>query len=92
MLTGDDERKLWLTVIHRAMEEARGVPSFVGMSPLWVFQAQRWLTNDKLNQFKLVCHLAGLTTEQYKLLKERTRATYGLVGDSNKRLFPTEEK
>lgn len=80
MLIGDDERRLWLTVIFRSMEEARGVPSFVGMSPIWTWQARRWLTADKFGQLKLTCHLAGLSTEQYKKLRENMRKLYGVVG------------
>jgi hypothetical protein len=75
MKTGDDERRLWLEVIKRAMDEAAGVKSYCGMLPGWSLYAQKWLTSNT-DQFLLVCHLAGLSTEQYKDLRKRARAQY----------------
>lgn len=81
---GDDERRLWLTVIRRAQEEAEGTPSFSGMPKSWIRQAQRWLTNEKLGQMQLVCLLAGLSSEQFKDLRASAIKQYGIVGGKKK--------
>jgi hypothetical protein len=84
MKTGDDERRLWLSVIRRAQEEAEGVPSFSGMPKVWIRHARRWLTSEKLGQMQKTCLFAGLSSEQFKDLRRRAIKQYGIVGRKKK--------
>src|SRR5271157_936406 len=85
-MVGEQERKLWLNTILRAQAEAAGDYRLEGMkvsvSPIHRFQAQRWLTQDKLDQFLLTCELAGLSKDDYIKLRTAERIKYGVIGGS----------
>jgi hypothetical protein len=78
------EREFWLKLIVWLQEEARGEhQQWEGSSPVWPFQAQRWLTswNPLISkQFFLVCELAGIEKQEAEGLQKDMRSLYGVVG------------
>src|SRR5271157_2497923 len=97
-MVGEQERKLWLNTILRAQAEAAGDYRLEGMkvsvSPIHRFQAQRWLTNPKfeIDQFLLVCELAGLSKDDYIKLRTAERMKYGVVGGQGWQIAKRQEK
>lgn len=88
------EREFWLKLIVWLQEEARGEhQQWEGSSPVWPFQAQRWLTswNPLISkQFFLVCELAGIEKQEATVLRQSMQELYGVVGGRRWRI--TREK
>src|SRR5512147_2348749 len=87
------ERELWLKLILWIQAEARGehqdwkgpadAEGAIQSSPVWPFQAQRWLTSNNpvmVNDFLLVCEFAGIEREEALKLRQQMRSLYGVVG------------
>ena len=69
-------RRLWLSVIHRAVEEAEGVNCFryaPGLTRSSTYRARKWLTTDT-RSLRAVCRFAEVDVE--KLLRVY-RGKYG---------------
>jgi len=72
--TADEERRLWCSVIERALEDARGRLAGAGTTnPVTlnkiIKDAHKWLTIPN-RDFDEVCHLAGLDPDA---VRERAR-------------------
>lgn len=84
-------RELWLKVIKQAVDEAEGLRIFVGQGEDQVSEqevaglkrrARKWLSRCSPS-LKHVCSLAGMNSEQIKLLVELYREKYKDGGTSS---------
>lgn len=72
-----NEQKLWLTVIHRAQEEADGRYLYVGNIEMLKYRARKWLVTETRSFWK-VCALAGFSEQETRELLEHNRRKYGV--------------
>ena len=73
--SGQNEHKLWLHVILRAVQDAEGNVTYAEDArdaKRLQSRARKWLTRDS-KSYRKVCLWAGLTQEQSTLLQEEWR-------------------